>query len=264
MKILMIGDICGRPGRRILRSTLPRLRREHDAALVIANGENAAGGAGITADTAEEIFAAGVDVITGGNHTWHNRDAYGLLDAHPRLLRPANYPPGAPGRGAVTVEAGGGRVSILNLQGRVFMGELDDPFRAAEGWVAELRKATPVIIVDFHAEATSEKLAMGWYLDGKVSAVVGTHTHVQTADERILPQGTAYITDVGMTGPRDGIIGMDREVILERFLTGLPTRFTVARGETQLCGVALEIDAAGRAQNIQRIQLLNEASEREE
>jgi hypothetical protein len=261
MKILMIGDICGRPGRRILAEALPRLRREHGASLVIANGENAAGGVGITEDTAEEIFKAGVDVITGGNYTWHNRDAYAFLDAHPRLLRPANYPPGAPGRGAVTVDAGGGKAGILNLQGRVFMGELDDPFRAATELVAELRRTTPVIIVDFHAEATSEKLAMGWYLDGKVSAVVGTHTHVQTADERILPRGTAYITDVGMTGPRDGIIGMEREVILEHFTTGLPTRFTVARGDVQLNGIALDIDGEGRAQNIQRIQLLQEGSD---
>jgi len=258
MKILMIGDICGRPGRRIVKDLLPGLRREHGASLVIANGENAAGGVGITEDTAEEIFAAGVDVITGGNHTWHNRDAYTLLDAHPRLLRPANYPPGAPGRGALTVETPAGLVAVLNLQGRIFMGELDDPFHAAEHWVDELRKTTPLIIVDFHAEATSEKVALGWYLDGKVSALIGTHTHVQTADERILPQGTAYITDVGMTGPRDGVIGMDRKAILEHFLSGLPTRFTVARGATQLNGVALEVDGDGRARSVTRIQVLRE------
>jgi metallophosphoesterase (TIGR00282 family) len=261
MKILMIGDICGRPGRRILKGALPGLRREHGAGLVIANGENAAGGMGITEDTAEEIFAAGVDVITGGNHTWHNRDAYALLDAHPRLLRPANYPPGAPGRGALTVDTPQGPLAVLNLQGRVFMGELDDPFRSADQWVEELRKTTPVIIVDFHAEATSEKIALGWYLDGKVSAVIGTHTHVQTADDRVLPQGTAYITDVGMTGPRDGIIGMERKSILEHFLTGLPTRFTVARGAAQLNGVVLEIDGDGRARQITRIQLLSDAAD---
>lgn len=261
MKILVVGDITGKPGRRILRETLPRLRRQYGAQLVIANGENAAGGMGITEETAEEIFAAGVDVITGGNHTWRNREAYGLLDAHPRILRPANYPPGAPGRGAATVEADGTRVGILNLQGRVFMGELDDPFRAADAQVAELRTVAAVIIVDFHAEATSEKIAMGWHLDGKVSAVAGTHTHVQTADERILPGGTAYITDVGMTGPRDGVIGMEREVILEHFRSGLPTRFTVAGGAAQLNGIALEIDGDGRARSIERIQMVQEAAD---
>jgi hypothetical protein len=257
----MIGDICGRPGRRLVKDLLPGLRREHGAALVIANGENAAGGVGITEETAEEIFAAGVDVITGGNHTWHNREAYALLDGHPRLLRPANYPPGAPGRGALTLETPDGPVAVLNLQGRVFMGEIDDPFRAAERWAEELRQTTPVIIVDFHAEATSEKIALGWHLDGKVSAVLGTHTHVQTADERLLPEGTAYITDVGMTGPRDGVIGMDRGAILEHFLSGLPTRFTVARGPAQLNGVALEIDGDGRARAITRVQVTREDGE---
>ncbi len=261
MKILFIGDVTGKPGRRILKALLPQLRRRHGAALVIANGENAAGGMGITEETAEEIFGAGVDVITGGNHSWRNRDAYAFLDAHPRVLRPANYPPGAPGRGAATVEANGTTVGVLNLQGRVFMGELDDPFRAADHHVGELRRTTQVILVDFHAEATSEKIAMGWHLDGKVSAVAGTHTHVQTADERILPGGTAYITDVGMTGPRDGVIGMDREVILEHFRSGLPSRFTVAGGVTQLNAVAIEVDGDGRAQTIERVAALAEPGE---
>jgi len=257
----MIGDICGRPGRRLVRALLPELRRQHGADLVVANGENSAGGVGITADVAEEILQAGVDVLTGGNHTWHNREAYALLDGHPRLLRPANYPAGAPGRGALTMDTSAGRIGILNLQGRVFMGELDDPFRTADEQVESLRRETPVILVDFHAEATSEKIAMGWHLDGRVSAVIGTHTHVQTADERILPQGTAYITDVGMTGPRDGIIGMDRQSILEHFLTGLPVRFTVARGAVQLNGVALEVDGDGRARHIERIQVVRGAVE---
>jgi len=261
MRVLMIGDICGRPGRRLLRAELPRLRREHDADLVVANGENAAGGVGITAETAEEIFAAGVDVITGGNHTWHARAAYALLDAHPRLLRPANYPPGAPGRGVLTLEVGSRLAAVMNLQGRVFMGELDDPFRAARALVEELRTQTPFIVVDFHAEVTSEKVAMGWHLDGQVSVVAGTHTHVQTADERILPGGTAYITDLGMTGPRDGIIGMAREPILEHFLTGLPMRFTVAKGPVQLNGIAVTLDADGRAREIRRIQLVRETVE---
>lgn len=261
MKILVVGDVTGKPGRRILKALLPQLRRRYSAAVVIANGENAAGGMGITEETAGELFAAGVDLITGGNHTWRNRDAYALLDAHPRILRPANYPPGAPGRGAATMEADGMAVGVLNLQGRVFMGELDDPFRAADQGVAELRDRTAVIVVDFHAEATSEKIAMGWYLDGKVSAVVGTHTHVQTADERVLPGGTAYITDIGMTGPRDGVIGMDREVILEHFRSGLPSRFTVAGGVMQLNGIAVEVDGDGRAQTIERIQMVQEAGD---
>ncbi|MBI2973500.1 MAG: TIGR00282 family metallophosphoesterase [Armatimonadetes bacterium] len=256
MRILVVGDITGKPGRRILKETLPRLRREHGLALVIANGENAAAGAGITAEIAEEILAAGVDVITGGNHIWHQRSAYELLDSHTRILRPLNFPPGAPGRGATVVESGGGApVAVMNLQGRVFMQELDDPFRAARAEAERLRDETQVIIVDFHAEATSEKIALGWHLDGLVTALVGTHTHVQTADERILPGGTAYITDVGMTGPRDGVIGMDREIILERFLTQLPARFEVATGPAQFNAVLIDVDEqTGRARSITRIQ----------
>ncbi len=255
MRILVVGDIHGRPGRVILRDLLPRLRREHEAAFVIANGENAAGGAGVTPEVVTELFDAGVDVITGGNHTWHNRDAYDLLDGEPRLLRPINYPAGVPGHGAAIAQTKNGqRVAVLNLQGRVFMHELDDPFRVARAEADRLRKDTPVIIVDFHAEATSEKIALGWYLDGRVSAVIGTHTHVQTADERILPGGTAYITDVGMTGPRDGIIGMARESILERFLTQLPVRFEVAKGPAQLNAVVVDVDeVTGRARAIVRI-----------
>lgn len=255
MRILFVGDIHGKPGRRILRAVLPRLRREHEASFVIANGENAAGGSGISADVAEELFASGVDLITGGNHTWHQREAYELLDGDPRILRPLNFPPGVPGRGVtVAVNKNGQPVAVINLQGRVFMQEIDDPFRAARAEVERVRPQTPVIIVDVHAEATSEKIALGWYLDGRVSAVVGTHTHVQTADERILPQGTAYITDVGMTGPRDGVIGMDRERILERFLTQLPVRFEVAKGQAQLNAVVIDIDeTSGKARGITRI-----------
>lgn len=255
MRILVVGDIHGKPGRRILRERLPRLRREHGAAFVIANGENAAAGAGITPEVADEIFAAGVDVITGGNHTWHNRAAYGLLEENARVLRPLNYPPGTPGHGSTVVAARDGpQVGVINLQGRVFMQEIDDPFRAARGEAERLRAATPIIIVDFHAEATSEKIALGWYLDGRISALVGTHTHVQTADARVLPQGTAFVTDVGMTGPRDGVIGMDREAVLERFLTQLPTRFEVAKGPAQLSAVAIDVDeATGRARSIDRV-----------
>lgn len=255
MRILVVGDIHGKPGRRILRAVLPRLRKTEGAAVVIANGENAAGGAGITPDVVREIFDAGVDVITGGNHTWHNRDAYEILDAEPRLLRPANYPAGAPGRGATIIDAGGMRVGVLNVQGRVFMQALDDPFPIARAEADRLRGEAPVVIVDFHAEATSEKIALGWYLDGRVSAVIGTHTHVQTADDRVLPRGTAYISDVGMTGPRDGVIGMEREGIIERFLTQLPVRFTVAAGPAQLNAVTLDVDeSTGRARAIGRIQ----------
>jgi len=256
MHLLFVGDVHGSPGRRILRDRLPRLRSRFQAEFVIANGENAAGGAGINADVAEELFAAGVDLITGGNHTWQQRDAYALLDAEPRLLRPLNYPPGTPGRGAALVTARGGRaVGVINVQGRVFMPTpVDDPFRTVRAEVQALRPRTPLIIVDIHAEATSEKIALGWYLDGQVSAVIGTHTHVQTADERILPEGTAFICDVGMTGPRDGVLGMDRERIIERFLTSLPLRFEVASGPAQLNAVAIDLDDdTGRARSIVRI-----------
>ncbi len=255
MIILVVGDIHGKPGRRILRARLGALRAAHGTSLVVANGENAAGGAGITTDVVREIFEAGVDVITGGNHTWHNREAYETLDAEAALLRPANYPSGVPGHGAAVVKADGTRVGILNLQGRIFMQGIEDPFRTARAEAARLREDAPVVIVDFHAEATSEKIALGWYLDGRVSALIGTHTHVQTADERVLPGGTAYISDVGMTGPRDGVIGMEREGIIERFLTQLPVRFTVAPGPAQLNAVALDVDeSTGRARTITRIQ----------
>lgn len=255
MRILFVGDVHGKPGRRILKAQLPNLRAAHDLALVIANGENAAGGAGISADVAQELVAAGVDVITGGNHTWQHRDAYELLDGDARLVRPLNYPPGTPGRGATVVTGRAGvRVGVVNLQGRVFMQELDDPFRAARAECERLRDTTPVIVVDIHAEATSEKIALAWYLDGRCSAVIGTHTHVQTADERVLPGGTAYLTDVGMTGPRDGVIGMDRERILERFLTQLPVRFEVASGPAQLNAAVIDVDeTTGRARSIVRI-----------
>ena len=258
--MLFIGDITGKPGRRLVAARLGALRRTHGVDVVIANGENAAGGMGITADSAAELLEAGVDALTGGNHTWHHRDAYELLDGDPRILRPANYPPGVPGRGAAVVKtAAGVEVGVLNLQGRVFMPELDDPFRMAREQAEALRASVPTVIVDFHAEATSEKVAMGWYLDGHVTAVVGTHTHVQTADERILPQGTAYITDVGMTGPRDGVIGMEREIILERFLTQMPARFQVASGPVQLNGVLIATDGDGRARSIQRLQIVEES-----
>jgi metallophosphoesterase (TIGR00282 family) len=259
VKILFLGDVHGKPGRRMVAERLPGLRRAYGVDAVIANGENAAGGAGLTAGVAAELFASGVDVITGGNHIWQNREAYELLDSDPRILRPANYPAGVPGRGATVITAAGGAtLGVLNLQGRVFMMSIEDPFRIGREQAALLRRSAPVVIVDFHAEATSEKVAMGWYLDGAVSAVIGTHTHVQTADERILPGGTAYISDAGMTGPRDGIIGMAREAILERFLTQLPARFDVAPGPVQLNAVVLSVDADGRATAIERLQLFSD------
>lgn len=255
MVLLVVGDVHGRPGRRILKERLPRLRAQYGARFVVANGENGAGGAGLSREVAEELFAAGVDVITGGNHIWQHRDAYELLDADPRIIRPLNYPPGVPGRGVTVARTRDGvPVAVLNLQGRVFMPEVDDPFRTVRAELEALRDQARMIVLDFHAEATSEKVAMGWFLDGKISALVGTHTHVQTADERILPLGTAYISDVGMTGPHDGVIGMDRDRILERFQTGLPVRFEVAAGPAQLNAVAIEVDEeTGKAARIERI-----------
>jgi metallophosphoesterase (TIGR00282 family) len=258
--VLFVGDVVGRPGRRALAARLAGLRRAHQVDVVIANAENAAGGMGLTSEAASELFAAGADVLTGGNHVWHHREAYDLLDNEPRIVRPANFPPGVPGRGAAVVQTSSGhRVGVLNLQGRVFMQEIDDPFRIGRQQAAVLRGMVPVVIVDMHAEATSEKVAMGWYLDGRVSAVIGTHTHVQTADERILPDGTAYISDVGMTGPRDGVIGMAREGILERFLTQLPARFQVAAGPAQVNAVVIDIADDGRAQSIARIALVHDS-----
>jgi metallophosphoesterase (TIGR00282 family) len=253
MRLLFVGDVHGKPGRRAVAERVPRLRRELECDFVVANGENSAGGAGITGDTFRELLAAGVDVVTGGNHTWHMREAYSLLDAEPALLRPANYPAGVPGRGALVLERNGKRLGIVNLQGRVFMAALEDPFRVAAEEVAALSPRPDWILVDMHAEATSEKIAMGWHLDGRVTAVLGTHTHVQTADERVLPRGTAYITDVGMTGPRDGVIGMNRTTILERFLTQLPARFEVAEGAVQFSAVVVEADDKGRATSIRRV-----------
>lgn len=260
MKVLFVGDVVGRPGRRAVTQWLPALRRELGADFVIANGENSAGGFGVTPETFKDLIDAGADVVTGGNHIWHTREAPTLLDAEPRLLRPGNYPAGAPGRGAaVFAAAGGARVGVLNLEGRAFMQPLLSPFDYAREEAERLRAETPVIVVDMHAEATSEKAALAWHLDGRVSAVIGTHTHVQTADERVLPGGTAFITDAGMTGPRDSIIGMSRETVLPRFLTLLPARFEVASGPVQLNGVLVEIDAqTGHAAAIRRVNRVEE------
>lgn len=255
MKILFVGDVVGRPGRQALSRRLDRLVDVHAVDLVIVNGENAAAGFGLTLDIARELFDLGAHVITSGNHIWDKREILGYLDSQPALLRPANYPPGLPGRGSgVYFTSAGIKVGVLNLEGRVFMNNLDCPFRAADLLVEEMRRSTPIILVDFHAEATSEKMAMGCYLDGRVSAVVGTHTHVQTADERILPGGTAYLTDAGMTGSRDAVIGIRKELAIEKFLTQMPVRFEVAKKDPVLSGALFTIDEqTGRALAVQRI-----------
>lgn len=256
MRILFIGDIFAKVGRDLVRRAIPALRRAHDLDLIIANGENAAGGFGLTRAIADELFATGIDVMTSGNHVWDKREILSFIDDEPRLLRPLNYPAGTPGRGSTVVTTPrGDRVGVVNVMGRVFMLAIDDPFTIGRAEVERLRAHTPVVFVDVHAEATSEKLAMGWHLDGLATAVVGTHTHVQTADEQILPGGTAYLTDVGMTGPHDGVIGVQREPIIWRFLTGLPARFDTASGMPRLHAVIVTAGADGRATGIERLSL---------
>ena len=255
--LLFIGDIVGRPGRLLVRRGLPALVAAHGVDLVIANVENAAAGFGITPDLADEMHEAGVHVMTGGNHTWDKKEILPYLDREPRLIRPANMPPGVPGRGHyIARTASGISVGVINVMGRVFMTAIDDPFRAVLAEIDLVRKDAAVILVDMHAEATSEKIAMGWHLDGRATVVVGTHTHVQTADERVLPHGTAYITDVGMTGPHDSVIGVERVPILHRFLTALPQRFETATENPRLNGVLVLADeTTGKAIAITRISL---------
>ncbi len=255
MRILFIGDIVGKPGRDLIRVGLSALIDYHAIDFVIANVENAAGGFGITREIGDQLLDAGVEVMTSGNHIWDKREALDYIGVEPRLLRPANYPAGVPGNGTYLARSRSGvSVAVVNLMGRVFMLNLDDPFAAALHLVDTLKARTRIIFVDFHAEATSEKLAMGWHLDGKVTAVVGTHTHVQTADERILPQGTAYLTDAGMTGPHDSIIGVEIEPALSRFLNALPSKFETATANPRLNGVVVEADeATGRAVDVERI-----------
>lgn len=256
-RLLFIGDIVGKPGRELVRRGLPALVAHHAIDLVIINGENSAAGFGITPDIAEDLFEYGAQVITGGNHSWDKKEIVPYLADQPRLLRPANFPAGTPGHGRVVVEATNGvKVAVINLIGRVFMTALDDPFAVALTELAAVGDEAKIVFVDFHAEATSEKVAMGWHLDGRVTAVVGTHTHVQTADSRVLPQGTAYITDVGMTGPHDSVIGVDRRAVLARFLTGLPQRFETSTENPRLHGVVVAADeASGRAVSIDRLSL---------
>ena len=252
---MLIGDVVGSPGREVVKRCVPILREQFSIDACIANGENVAGGFGLTAQTAQELFDNGVDFLTSGNHIFDKREFRPHLDASDRIVRPANYPPGAPGRGSGVLSVNGVQVGVLNLMGRTFMPPVDDPFRFAKELAQELRRHTPVVVVDMHAEATSEKIAMARFLDGDVSAVYGTHTHVQTADEQILSGGTAYITDVGMTGPTQGVIGMDEGAVLERFLTGFSERFSVQKnGAKQFCAVVVTADAqSGRALDIKRI-----------
>jgi len=257
MKILFIGDVVGKPGRQALALFLRKVQEAHDIDLTIANGENAAGGFGITPDTAADLLRLGVDVITSGNHIWDKKEVLGFIPKESRLLRPLNYPPGAPGYGSIVVTARGGtKVAVFNVSGRVFMNNFDCPFRTTLAEIEAVGGAACVRVVDIHAEATSEKVAFGRFFDGRVSAVVGTHTHIQTADERILPGGTAYITDLGMTGPSESVIGVEPEIVIRKFLSGIPERFETAKLHPQLQGVVIEIDSvSGQAASIERISL---------
>ncbi|WNS79659.1 TIGR00282 family metallophosphoesterase [Domibacillus sp. DTU_2020_1001157_1_SI_ALB_TIR_016] len=259
MDLLFVGDVVGSPGRDMVSEYVPKLKKKYRPAITIINGENAAAGRGITEKIYKTFMQDGANVVTLGNHAWDNRDIFNFIDGAKWLVRPANFPASVPGKGISYVPAGEFEVAVINLQGRVFMNDLDCPFQKADQLVEEARKRTPFIFVDFHAETTSEKQAMGWFLDGRVTAVVGTHTHVQTADNRVLPGGTAYLTDVGMTGPYDGILGMERETIIQKFQNQLPARFEVPKeGRTQLSACLIQTDRkTGRAKSIERI-LIND------
>lgn len=256
MRVLFIGDIVGKTGRGAVRALLPLIINKYKVDLVIANAENAAGGFGITEKVASELFSYGINVLTSGNHIWDKKESIPYIGKESRIIRPLNYPPGVPGFGSITWVVRDRKIGIINLSGRVFMSNIDCPFRVGLSEIERLREETNIIIVDFHAEATSEKIAFGYYVDGRVSAVIGTHTHVQTADERILPKGTAYITDVGMTGPSDSVIGIDKEQIIERFLLQMPKKFETAKGNGIFSAVVVEInDDSGKATAIQRLML---------
>ena len=259
MKVLFIGDIVGKIGRQAVKNLLPNLVNRYKIDAVIANGENAAGGFGITEKTAEDLFNCGVHIITTGNHVWDKKEAVQYIFKENRILRPLNYPPGVPGYGSIIYTLPNKeKIAVMNVSGRVFMNNLDCPFRSGRDEAEKLKKSANVVLIDFHAEATSEKIAFGYYMDGIVSAVIGTHTHVQTADEKILPGGTAYITDAGMTGPQDSVIGIEKEQIVERFLSHMPRKYDVAGGKGILSGVVIEIDEkSGKAGAIQRLQLTN-------
>ena len=254
--VLCVGDVFGEPGRKAVQTLLPRLRKQYEVDLAVVNVENAAAGFGVTPLIARTFLDQGVDVMTSGNHIWDRKEVIGYIVKENLLLRPANYPPGTPGTGSVVVKAGPHKVAVLNMMGRVFLPHLDCPFRKADEEIPRLRQDTPIIIVDMHTEATSEAQAMGWYLDGRVSAVVGTHRHVQTADERLLPQGTAFITDLGMTGPVDSVIGVEPELAISRFLTQMPNKFEPAKGPAALHGAVIRIDPdTGRALSIERLRV---------
>jgi len=259
MKLLFVGDVVGGCGRRALLSLLPALRDQHRPDFVVVNGENAAGGLGITPKLADELLEAGVDAITLGNHAYRHSEVYEYLDRQTRIIRPANYPKGNPGRGHTVVESGGVRLGVVNLSGTVFLDAARSPFAEVDAILAELRGKTDFTLVDFHAEATSEKVAMGWHLDGRVTACVGTHTHVPTADARVLPGGTAYISDVGMTGPRGGVIGVKREQVLERFQTMMPVRFETSDEDPWLNGVLVSAREDGLAESIEQVLVPGEA-----
>jgi metallophosphoesterase (TIGR00282 family) len=253
VKLLFVGDVVGGLGRRTLASVLPGLRERHQPDWVVVNGENSAGGVGITEKTARELFETGADVITLGNHAYRHRDVYGFLDREERIVRPANYPKGSPGRGYTVVERDGRRLGVVNLSGQLFVEAVRSPFSEADAILSELRGKTDHVLLDMHAEATSEKVALGWYVDGRVTACVGTHTHVPTADARVLPGGTAYITDVGMTGPRGGVIGVKRELAIERFLTLTQVKFETSEEDPWLMGVLIEAGDDGRATSIEQL-----------
>lgn len=256
INVLFIGDIVGSTGRKALKASLPELKSKYNPHIIIANGENAASGRGITSAIANEFFNWGIHGITMGNHTWDNKDIFEFIDDEPRMVRPANFPPGTPGQGYTVIKANGKQLAIVNLQGRTFLPAIDCPFRAADEIVDELRQKVKCILVDFHAEATSEKIAMGWHMDGRASMVVGTHTHVQSNDDTILPGGTAYITDTGMVGSKEGILGMQREAVLYKFKTQLPARFQVDEGKWQFHAVFAELDeASGKARRIEKIRM---------
>lgn len=256
IRIFCIGDIVGRPGRQAIKALLPDLQKRHQLDLILANGENASGGVGLTRKVTEELLGYGIQIITLGNHTWDNREIFQFIDdeKYP-LIRPANYPPNTPGKGYRIFQVNQLKIGVINLLGRVFMGDFDCPFRAFDLIYEELTGLTDFILVDFHAEATAEKVAFSWYVDGRAAAVFGTHTHVQTADERILPSGTGYISDLGMTGPTDSVIGVKKDAVIDKFLTQLPRRFEVAKDDIMLNGVIFEIDEiSGKTKHIQRIQ----------
>jgi len=256
LTVICVGDVFGEPGRRAVQLLLPKLRKQHDADLAIVNVENSAAGFGVTPQIAKSVLEHGADVMTSGNHIWDKKEIIEYIGKENLLLRPANYPAGTPGAGSIVVKAGPHKVGVLNLMGRVFLPNLDCPFRKADEEIERLRQETSLVVVDMHCEATSESQAMGWYLDGRVSAVVGTHRHVQTADERLLPKGTAYITDLGMTGPTDSVIGVDPSLALQRFLTQMPNRFEPAKGPAALHGAVIRIDPeTGRGLSIERLRV---------